>query len=244
VSACPDSGLFLDFTDTAGVIEAFEDFPMVLMLTDSESRFIRVNRAASVFLGRTEHDLVGRLVRGFLASEFREGLVPDVEPESADAGSYEEHEWAFVRPDQTIVWGAVRTLRLKDQRDRTWLRFNVVEDLTASRLAACGEADLHQDLRAAEQTQRRSQAVIDAAAAALPVTFTTVDRNLIFTSVAGGLEVAGTIVAEGVETEAEAATLRDLGYELGQGYLLARPMPIKALTARLHGGAADASREM
>lgn len=53
-------------------------------------------------------------------------------------------------------------------------------------------SNLHEDLRAAEQTQRRSQAIIDAAVAALPVTFTTVDRNLRFTSVAGGLETAGT----------------------------------------------------
>jgi EAL domain-containing protein (putative c-di-GMP-specific phosphodiesterase class I) len=56
--------------------------------------------------------------------------------------------------------------------------------------------------------------------------------------------IGADIVAEGIETEAEAATLRDLGYKLGQGYLLARPMPIEALTARLRDGAADASREM
>ena len=41
------------------------------------------------------------------------------------------------------------------------------------------------------------------------------------------------IVAEGVETEAEAATLLDLGYTTAQGYLFARPMPIGDLTARL-----------
>jgi diguanylate cyclase (GGDEF)-like protein/PAS domain S-box-containing protein len=192
VSAGPDSRLFLDFSATAGVIEAFEDFPMVLVLTDSQNRFIRVNRAASVFLGRAERDLVGRFVSEFLTSECRDKMAADLDPESADTGSYEEHEWAFGRPDRTIVWGAVRTLRLKDGRDHTWLRFNVIEDVTASRLAAGGEANLHEDLRAAEQTQRRSQSVIDAAAAALPVTFTTVDRNLIFTSVAGGLEVAET----------------------------------------------------
>jgi PAS domain S-box-containing protein len=46
---------------------------------------------------------------------------------------------------------------------------------------------LLQDLtqqRVAEQVQRRNQAVIDAAVAALPVTFTTLDRDLRLTSVA------------------------------------------------------------
>jgi EAL domain-containing protein (putative c-di-GMP-specific phosphodiesterase class I) len=42
------------------------------------------------------------------------------------------------------------------------------------------------------------------------------------------------IVAEGVETEAEAATLRDIGYTVGQGYLFGRPMPIEELTARVN----------
>jgi EAL domain-containing protein (putative c-di-GMP-specific phosphodiesterase class I) len=41
------------------------------------------------------------------------------------------------------------------------------------------------------------------------------------------------VVAEGIETEAEAATLLDLGYTHGQGYLLGRPMPIEDLTAHL-----------
>jgi diguanylate cyclase (GGDEF)-like protein len=42
--------------------------------------------------------------------------------------------------------------------------------------------------RVAEGTQRRSQALIDAAVAALPVTFTTLDGNLRLTSIAGGLD--------------------------------------------------------
>ena len=41
------------------------------------------------------------------------------------------------------------------------------------------------------------------------------------------------VVAEGVETEAEAATLLDLGYAAAQGYLFARPMSIEDLTAQV-----------
>jgi EAL domain-containing protein (putative c-di-GMP-specific phosphodiesterase class I) len=36
------------------------------------------------------------------------------------------------------------------------------------------------------------------------------------------------LVAEGVETEEEAAALRRLGIELAQGYLFGRPLPIDA----------------
>ena len=39
-------------------------------------------------------------------------------------------------------------------------------------------------------------------------------------------QTACTVVAEGIETEAECATLRDIGVQLGQGYLLGRPGPI------------------
>ncbi len=42
--------------------------------------------------------------------------------------------------------------------------------------------------------------------------------------------IGASVVAEGVETEAEAAALLDLGYTVGQGYLFARPMPIGDLT--------------
>ncbi len=45
--------------------------------------------------------------------------------------------------------------------------------------------------------------------------------------------VGADMIAEGVETEAEAATLVDLGYSVAQGYLFAEPMPIEALTLLL-----------
>jgi predicted signal transduction protein with EAL and GGDEF domain len=52
-----------------------------------------------------------------------------------------------------------------------------------------------------------------------------------------GVAIGADVVAEGVETEAEAATLVDLGYTAGQGYLFARPMPLEDLATRLRAEA-------
>jgi len=51
--------------------------------------------------------------------------------------------------------------------------------------------------------------------------------------------IGASIIAEGIETEAEAATLYDLGYTIGQGFLFARPMPINDVVARLHAVGLD-----
>ena len=40
------------------------------------------------------------------------------------------------------------------------------------------------------------------------------------------LEAGCRLIAEGVETEAEARTLTGFGVEFGQGYLLGRPEPV------------------
>jgi EAL domain-containing protein (putative c-di-GMP-specific phosphodiesterase class I) len=47
--------------------------------------------------------------------------------------------------------------------------------------------------------------------------------------VAFAAETSCSLVAEGVETEEELATLRGLGVTYGQGYLFGRPAPIEQL---------------
>ena len=51
-----------------------------------------------------------------------------------------------------------------------------------------------------------------------------------------GLQLGQTVVAEGVETEIERALVTELGCQVGQGYLFARPMPLDALHAWAGGG--------
>ena len=48
-----------------------------------------------------------------------------------------------------------------------------------------------------------------------------------------------TLLAEGVETEGELASLRGLGVQLGQGYLLGRPGPLGAVLANIPNPVAD-----
>jgi EAL domain-containing protein (putative c-di-GMP-specific phosphodiesterase class I) len=51
-----------------------------------------------------------------------------------------------------------------------------------------------------------------------------------------GASLGVTTVAEGIETGAQLAGLRDLGVPLGQGFLIDRPMPAAAFTERMLAG--------
>jgi EAL domain-containing protein (putative c-di-GMP-specific phosphodiesterase class I)/CheY-like chemotaxis protein len=49
-------------------------------------------------------------------------------------------------------------------------------------------------------------------------------------------EIGARVIAEGIETDGQLATLRDLGVPYGQGYLLARPAPLAELMGAGDGG--------
>ncbi|GAB2586717.1 hypothetical protein Aab01nite_51210 [Paractinoplanes abujensis] len=58
-------------------------------------------------------------------------------------------------------------------------------------------------------------------------------RALVASTVELGHRLGLTVVAEGVEDEAAAAALREIGCDTAQGYHFAKPLPAEALTARL-----------
>jgi EAL domain-containing protein (putative c-di-GMP-specific phosphodiesterase class I) len=62
-------------------------------------------------------------------------------------------------------------------------------------------------------------------------------REAVVTGMVRFAESAGhMLLAEGVETRAELAALRRLGVQLGQGYLLGRPVPVRSAEVRRTGG--------
>ncbi len=58
-------------------------------------------------------------------------------------------------------------------------------------------------------------------------------RALVASTVELGHRLGLTVVAEGVEDEAAAQALREIGCDTAQGYHFAKPMPAAALTERL-----------
>ena len=60
-------------------------------------------------------------------------------------------------------------------------------------------------------------------------------RALVQALVSFAREIGSTLVAEGIETEAERAMLARLGVPLAQGYLFSRPMPVVAAQQLLLG---------
>ncbi|WP_224814876.1 EAL domain-containing protein [Hasllibacter sp. MH4015] len=60
-------------------------------------------------------------------------------------------------------------------------------------------------------------------------------RSLCAAMVHYATETGAALVAEGIERQEEVEVLRDLGVDRGQGYLLAKPMPLRELLETHHG---------
>src|SRR6185436_8784817 len=63
------------------------------------------------------------------------------------------------------------------------------------------------------------------------------DAEVVRAVITLGVALGKTVIAEGIETPAHLAQLRSLGCGLGQGYLLARPLPPEAAAALLASAA-------
>ncbi|MDQ2959848.1 MAG: EAL domain-containing protein [Candidatus Dormibacteraeota bacterium] len=131
----------------AAVLNALEDFPTILAISDNDNRLVRLNAAACAFLGRPEQEMIGHGVFEYLEPEFQAEMRNALATEAAGTSTaYENHEWAFERPDASLVWGAIRTKRLLDPDGRIWSRMSMVEDITARKLGAAQEAILRAGL--------------------------------------------------------------------------------------------------
>ncbi len=136
-----------DEIDFASVIQSLQRFSTILTLCDSDNRFLWMNTAATIFLGRSEQELLGHSILEFLVSPTRDEMLSRFAVQGADEGPYGEHEFEFELPDKTLVWGRVRTIRLKGKDGKTSSRLSVVEDITAGHLGSAREGVLAADLR-------------------------------------------------------------------------------------------------
>ena len=156
----------------------FERSSLGQLIVDFPSfRIDVVNPALCRMTGRSVDQLVGREVTII--------FPVDQNPASATADHW----------DQRSADG-YEVQRLLQRRDGTMLpvvaTVSVVRDGEGEPLQLLTVLQDRTQQRSAENAQRRSQALIDAAIAALPMTFTAFNLDLEFTYVAGGLDRPGT----------------------------------------------------
>jgi diguanylate cyclase (GGDEF)-like protein/PAS domain S-box-containing protein len=135
-----------------------------------------VNRSCCTMIGVSADELVGNHVS--LIFPVEQNPSPDLLERLADGTVDGYSATRFLqRHDGSLIPIQSTVSVVRDDDGQAIQLLVVVQDLTQQRVA--------------EGTQRRSQALIDAAVAALPVTFTTLDSNLRFTAIAGGLDRHG-----------------------------------------------------
>jgi diguanylate cyclase (GGDEF)-like protein/PAS domain S-box-containing protein len=139
-------------------------------------RIDAVNRSCCTMIGVSADELVGHHVSQIFPVE--QNPSPDLLERLADGTIDGYSATRFLQRGDGSFLPIQSTVSVVRDDDGQPIQLLVVaQDLTQQRMA--------------EGTQRRSQALIDAAVAALPVTFTTLDSNLRFTAIAGGLDRHG-----------------------------------------------------
>jgi diguanylate cyclase (GGDEF)-like protein/PAS domain S-box-containing protein len=140
-------------------------------------RVERVNKAFCSMTGYSAVELVGDSLPMIFPPAMNTADNPVERLANGTADGYTA-ERVLQRHHGTIIPVLSTVAAVRDDDGAVVQLLVLVQDLTEHRMA--------------EEGQRRSQALIDAAVATLPVTFTTLDNDLRFTFIAGGLERAGT----------------------------------------------------
>ena len=68
------------------------------------------------------------------------------------------------------------------------------------------------------------------------------DFDIITSTIAMVRKLGLEVVAEGVETQAQAKTLQQHACDIGQGYLFSRPIPSNELVSRIQAGLDESGR--
>ena len=137
---------------------------------------------------------------------------------------------------------------LRDPEERLWLQITL--ELTESQFARAGAVTALEELAAlgygiALDDFGTGYSALSAIHT-LPVSVVKIDQSfverlphdasaeaLIAAMTAMCAQLAITVVAEGVETESQSRAVRDLGCDVGQGYLFGRPQPLDAFTPEM-----------
>ena len=161
--------LFETLFEQSSIGQLIIDFPSL--------RIDVVNRALCATTGYSVGELVGSDI-GLLFPP-RQSPASDIINciEDGSAGQHSSRR-LLRRRDGTLFWALAALSVVRDEAGDPVQLLMLVHDRT--------------DESRAEEVQRRSQALIDAAIASLPMTFTAFDRDLRFTYVAGGLAQPGT----------------------------------------------------
>lgn len=113
----------------------FEQGPLGVTVVDLDLRFVQVNEQASLMLGYTEEELLGRHPRDVT---FPDDRSLDVElAKSIFKGGINQYqiEKRYVRKDDSIVWGRLTATALKNEAGEPIYGLGLIEDITEKKVA-------------------------------------------------------------------------------------------------------------
>jgi two-component system cell cycle sensor histidine kinase/response regulator CckA len=110
----------------------FEQSAVGLAITDSQTRFVRVNSSFARFLGYEHSEVVGRTVLDVTHSDDVEMIGQLVRKHRENERSF-TYEQRYAKRDGSVVWGRTTVTRLRRQDGTPDGFLGVVEDITESK---------------------------------------------------------------------------------------------------------------